>query len=79
MSFNEPVKITRYNIDDVDWIEDLHESLDGHWVRFDDVEAILDAIPRLMSNWPPHRDGMDYEILPTGIHAMREALKKVQP
>lgn len=77
MSSNEPVQITRFNIEVIDHREDIQRSPEGAWVLFDDVELILDAIPRLMSNWPPSRDGMDNEILPTGVLAMRAALSKV--
>lgn len=43
------------------------------------LEDLVYAAERLLSNWPSSRDGMDYEILPTGVLAMREALKKVSP
>ena len=38
------------------------------------AEAVVEAAGRLADNWPRNRDGMDGEMLPTGIHAFRAAL-----
>lgn len=34
------------------------------------------ALELLLDNWPPHRDGMDYEIVPVGVRTAREVLAK---
>lgn len=44
--------------------------------RNEQIAELVEALNLLASNWPKNRDGMDYEPLPSGIHAARELLAK---
>lgn len=42
------------------------------------VDALVDSVRVLLSNWPTHRDGMDYKELPAGLQSTRAALAQLE-
>jgi hypothetical protein len=44
----------------------------------EDRDALLEASKVMVSNWPPQRDGMDYEPIPAGLAMLRATIARVE-